>query len=87
MKTLSLTRIVVGETYGEAPSDTRGKNAKLDHPQTHKYVDTVIVGDVRELIEAAKHLVGSLDEQGAKPAGISRLREELAKFNLDGPRY
>lgn len=37
MKTLSLTRIVVGETYGDPP--------------------------------------------------ISKLREELAKFNLDGPRY
>lgn len=87
MKTLYLTRIVVGHTYGEAPAELSDRNAVIDHPQTHKYVNTVIAGDVRELIDAAKHLIVSLDEAGAKPAGISRLREELAKFNIDGPRY
>jgi len=87
MKTLFLTRIVVGHTYGEAPATLYEKNAKLDHPQTQKYVNTVVAGDIRELINAAKHLIGSLDEQGAKPAGLTKLREELEKFNIDGPKY
>ena len=87
MKTLHLTRIEIGQTYGEAPVDQRDRAIKLDHPQTHKYVSKIIEGDIRDLVDSAKHLLGSLDEQGLKPSGISKLREELAKFNLDGPRY
>lgn len=87
MKQIHLTRVEIGQTYGESPADQRDRAIKLDHPQTHKYVSKIIEGDLRELIDAAKHLMGSLDEAGQKPAGLSKLREEVAKFNLDGPRY
>lgn len=84
---LLLTRIVVGHTYGEAPPEQRERNILIDHPQTHQYVDKVVIGDMRELLKAAHHLIGSLDEANLKPAGLTALRDQLAAFNIDGPRY
>ena len=83
----ALTRIIIAQTYADIPPDERGRRILVEHAQSHRPVNKVVEGDLRELLAAAKHLIGSLDEQNLKPAGISLLRAEVAKFNIDGPRY
>lgn len=69
------------------PITEADRRVKLVSPQTAIPVDKTVVGDFREFLKAARFLLGSLDEAGLKPNGITNLRKQVEAFNVDGPRY